>query len=48
MGLADVVMGGGAAKDVHIFRLTRARAGGTQEEVAAAFAAEKKAATTDE
>jgi hypothetical protein len=37
MGLANVVMGGGAAKDVHIFRLRRAREGGTRTLVAAAF-----------
>lgn len=38
MGLADIVMGGGAAADVNVFRVLRASVGGTREDIAVAVA----------
>lgn len=38
MGLANVVMGGGAAADVNVFRVLRVAESGTREEIAAAVA----------
>ena len=41
LGLADVVLGGGAANDVNVFRLTRPRPGMGRAGVAEAFAKAK-------